>query len=128
VKWLQKQMGHTTLAMTADLYGHFGDEARKQQIAKLEGAFNAEVSVRQVWAADLSQRSGHGADQSQQVPQRTIFDHGITKLPICIELVPIASSITLTAKVSRVLEIAQEPVRIPDGNTRGRRDLVHRYR
>jgi integrase len=39
LKWLQKQLGHATLAMTADLYGHFGDEARKKQIAELEGAF-----------------------------------------------------------------------------------------
>jgi integrase len=38
-KWLQKQLGQAALAMTADLYGHYGDEARKKQIAKLEVAF-----------------------------------------------------------------------------------------
>jgi integrase len=36
----QGQMGHATLAMTADRYGHFGEVARKREAAKLEGAFN----------------------------------------------------------------------------------------
>jgi integrase len=39
LKWLQGQMGHATLAMTADRYGHFGEAARKRDAAKLEGAF-----------------------------------------------------------------------------------------
>jgi integrase len=39
LKWLQGQMGHATLAMTADRYGHFGETARKREAAKLEGAF-----------------------------------------------------------------------------------------
>jgi integrase len=40
LKSLQQQMGHAALGMTADLYGHFGDKARKLKAAKLEGAFN----------------------------------------------------------------------------------------
>jgi integrase len=40
LKWLQGQMGHATLAMTADRYGHFGEAARKREATKLEGAFN----------------------------------------------------------------------------------------
>ena len=40
LKWLQGQMGHATLAMTADRYGHFGEAARRREAKKLEGAFN----------------------------------------------------------------------------------------
>jgi integrase len=39
LKSLQRQLGHATLSMTADTYGHFGDKARKVEAAKLEGAF-----------------------------------------------------------------------------------------
>ena len=40
LKWLQGQMGHATLALTADRYGHFGEAARKREASKLDGAFN----------------------------------------------------------------------------------------
>jgi hypothetical protein len=33
-------MGHATLPMTVDRYGHFGRAARQREAKKLEGAFN----------------------------------------------------------------------------------------
>jgi integrase len=38
--WLQRHMGHESLRVTSDIYGHFGSAARRLEVAKLEGAFN----------------------------------------------------------------------------------------
>jgi integrase len=37
---LQEQMGHSSLAVTVGIYGHFEGEARKREMAKLAGAFS----------------------------------------------------------------------------------------
>jgi integrase len=38
--WLQRHMGHESLKVTSDIYGHFGKAARRLEVAKLEDAFN----------------------------------------------------------------------------------------
>jgi hypothetical protein len=38
--WLQRHMGHESLKVTSDIYGHFGSVARKLEVAKLEDAFS----------------------------------------------------------------------------------------
>lgn len=38
--WLQRHMGHESLAITNGIYGHFGAAARKAEVGKMEGAFN----------------------------------------------------------------------------------------
>lgn len=38
--WLQRHLGHSSLKVTADIYGHFGRAARKAETAKLEGVFS----------------------------------------------------------------------------------------
>lgn len=37
--WLQRQLGHSSLAVTTGIYGHWSKAARRVQAAKLEGAF-----------------------------------------------------------------------------------------
>jgi integrase len=37
--WLQRQLGHSSLAVTTGIYGHWSRSARRLQAAKLEGAF-----------------------------------------------------------------------------------------
>jgi integrase len=39
ITWVQRQLGHSSITMTVDLYGHWARAAEKQQAAKLEGAF-----------------------------------------------------------------------------------------
>jgi integrase len=39
IHWLQRQLGHASLQITADVYGHFETEARKRESAKLDEAF-----------------------------------------------------------------------------------------
>lgn len=41
ITWLQRQLGHSSIKVTVDLYGHFERAARKLEAAKLEGAFAA---------------------------------------------------------------------------------------
>jgi len=38
--WLQRQLGHSSLNVTADTYGHFESAARKVESAKMEDAFS----------------------------------------------------------------------------------------
>lgn len=38
--WLQRHLGHSSLAVTVGIYGHFGDQAARREIAELEGAFS----------------------------------------------------------------------------------------
>lgn len=40
ITWLQRQLGHSSIKVTCDLYGHFEREARKREAKKLEGAFS----------------------------------------------------------------------------------------
>ena len=40
VTWLQRQLGHSSLKVTADVYGHFERAARTAEAAKLAGAFS----------------------------------------------------------------------------------------
>jgi integrase len=37
--WLQRQLGHSSLAVTVGIYGHWSKKGRAEQAAKLEGAF-----------------------------------------------------------------------------------------
>ena len=37
--WLSRHLGHGSLKVTSDIYGHFERAERKKQAAKLEGAF-----------------------------------------------------------------------------------------
>jgi integrase len=37
--WLSRQLGHSSVQVTQDVYGHWSREARKAEVAKLEGAF-----------------------------------------------------------------------------------------
>lgn len=38
--WLQRHLGHGSLAITAGTYGHWERKERKRQAAIMEGAFN----------------------------------------------------------------------------------------
>jgi integrase len=38
--WLQRQLGHKSLAITTDTYGHWGDVESKDEAEKMEGAFS----------------------------------------------------------------------------------------
>jgi integrase len=38
--WVQRQLGHSSITMTVDRYGHWERQAEKVQAARLEGAFN----------------------------------------------------------------------------------------
>ena len=38
--WLQRHLGHSSLAVTVGIYGHFADQAARREIAELEGAFS----------------------------------------------------------------------------------------
>lgn len=37
--WTQRQLGHSSIVLTSDVYGHWSREAQKAQAARLEGAF-----------------------------------------------------------------------------------------
>lgn len=37
--WLQKHLGHSTLAVTVGIYGHHSEAAAKREVAELEGVF-----------------------------------------------------------------------------------------
>jgi integrase len=37
--WVQRQLGHSSITMTVDRYGHWERRAEKVQAARLEGAF-----------------------------------------------------------------------------------------
>ena len=39
LRWLSRHLGHSTLKVTTDVYGHWERAERKLQAAKLEGAF-----------------------------------------------------------------------------------------
>jgi integrase len=39
VTWVQRQLGHSSITMTVDRYGHWERRAEKVQAARLEGAF-----------------------------------------------------------------------------------------
>ena len=39
ITWLSRHLGHGSLKVTSDIYGHFERSERKKQTAKLEGAF-----------------------------------------------------------------------------------------
>jgi integrase len=39
ITWVQKQLGHSSIVLTVDVYGHWAREAEKAQAARLEGAF-----------------------------------------------------------------------------------------
>jgi integrase len=38
--WLSRQLGHSSVQVTQDVYGHFSRSARKTEAEKLEGVFN----------------------------------------------------------------------------------------
>ena len=40
ITWLSRHLGHSSLKVTTDIYGHWEREERKRQAAKLEGAFS----------------------------------------------------------------------------------------
>jgi integrase len=37
--WLSRQLGHSSVQVTQDVYGHWSRSARKAEAAKLQGAF-----------------------------------------------------------------------------------------
>jgi integrase len=39
VTWLSRHLGHSSLKVTTDIYGHWERAERKLQAAKMEGAF-----------------------------------------------------------------------------------------
>lgn len=39
LEWVQAQLGHSTITLTRDLYGHWSREAEKREAERLEGAF-----------------------------------------------------------------------------------------
>jgi integrase len=39
ITWLSRHLGHSTLKVTTDIYGHWERAERKLQAAKMEGAF-----------------------------------------------------------------------------------------
>jgi integrase len=39
LEWVQAQLGHSSITLTRDLYGHWSREAEKREAARLEGAF-----------------------------------------------------------------------------------------
>jgi integrase len=39
ITWVQRQLGHSSITLTVDLYGHWARTAEKRQAEKLEGAF-----------------------------------------------------------------------------------------
>ena len=39
VTWLSRHLGHSTLKVTTDIYGHWERGERKLQAARMEGAF-----------------------------------------------------------------------------------------
>ena len=40
ITWLSRHLGHTSLKVTTDIYGHWERAERKIQAAKMEGAFS----------------------------------------------------------------------------------------
>jgi integrase len=40
ITWLSRHLGHSSLAVTSEVYGHWGDAAKREQVAQLEGAFS----------------------------------------------------------------------------------------
>jgi integrase len=40
IHWLQRHLGHSSLKVTADIYGHWERDERKKQVAALEGAWS----------------------------------------------------------------------------------------
>ena len=39
ITWLSKHLGHSSLAVTSEVYGHWGDKAKREQVKQMEGAF-----------------------------------------------------------------------------------------
>lgn len=39
ITWLSRHLGHSSLKVTTDIYGHWERAERKAQVARLEGAF-----------------------------------------------------------------------------------------
>jgi len=39
ITWLSRHLGHSSLAVTSEVYGHWGDKAKREQVKQLEGAF-----------------------------------------------------------------------------------------
>ena len=39
ITWLSRHLGHSSLKLTTDIYGHWERAERKLQAAKMEGAF-----------------------------------------------------------------------------------------
>jgi integrase len=39
ITWLSRHLGHSSLAVTSEVYGHWGDKAKREQVAQLEGVF-----------------------------------------------------------------------------------------
>ena len=40
ITWLSRHLGHSSLKVTTDIYGHWERAERKLQAAKMEGAFS----------------------------------------------------------------------------------------
>src|SRR5437588_3467465 len=39
ITWLSRHLGHSSLAVTSETYGHWGDKAKREQVAQMEGVF-----------------------------------------------------------------------------------------
>jgi integrase len=39
ITWLSRHLGHSSLKVTTDIYGHFERAERKKQVAMMEGVF-----------------------------------------------------------------------------------------
>jgi integrase len=39
IVWVQRQLGHSSITLTVDTYGHWGRAAEKSQAERLSGAF-----------------------------------------------------------------------------------------
>jgi integrase len=44
ITWLSRHLGHSSLKVTTDIYGHWERAERKLQAAKMEGAFPYEAN------------------------------------------------------------------------------------
>jgi integrase len=39
ITWLSRHLGHSSLAVTSEVYGHWGDKAKREQVQQMEGIF-----------------------------------------------------------------------------------------
>jgi len=68
------------------------------------------------------------AVQPQQFPERSIFHDWITERQVRIDPIAVATSATATTHIPRLLEVAQELVRVALGDIHSLGDLPHPHK